>query len=63
MEHPGLRLSVSQINDQPMTIGTEVDAALAIPATRALNRRSGADGVAAVVIGCMGDPGMRLERV
>lgn len=62
MEHPGLRLSVAQISEGPLTIETEVDAALAIPSSLRLISRAAAEGVDAVVIDCMGDPGMRPGR-
>lgn len=57
-----MRLSTDQIADGPRTIECEVDTALAVPPTLECIRRAEADGADAIVIDCMGDPGLRPGR-
>jgi allantoin racemase len=59
---PGLIVSASQISKGPGSIESEYEAALAAPDTVRLIVEAEREGVDAVIIDCMGDPGMRAAR-
>lgn len=62
LEAPGLIVSGSQITRGPGSIESEYEAAMSVPDT--INRivEAERDGVDAVIIDCMGDPGLRPAR-
>lgn len=62
LESPGLVLSASQITRGPGSIESEYEAAMAVPDTVNLIVQAEREGVDAVVIDCMGDPGLRPAR-
>lgn len=59
---PDTELSHVEIETGPASIECEYDEALAVPDTIAKIVEAEADGVDAVVINCMGDPGMKPAR-
>lgn len=59
---PGTEISVAQIERGPASIETAFDTALATPDTIRLIREAERDGMDAVVIDCMDDPGMEAGR-
>lgn len=62
LEVPGLIVSAKQIVKGPGSIESEYEAALAAPDTVRLAIEAERDGADAIVIDCMGDPGMRPAR-
>lgn len=62
LEAPGLRVSGVQIARGPGSIECEYETAMAVPDTIARIVEAERDGVDAVVIDCMGDPGLRPAR-
>lgn len=62
LESPGVIVSGSQIDRGPGSIESEYEAALAAPDTVAKIVEAERDGVDAVIIDCMGDPGLRPAR-
>lgn len=62
LESPGLIVSASQIDRGPGSIECEYEQAMAAPDTVRAIIDAERDGVDAVVIDCMGDPGMRPAR-
>lgn len=59
---PGLTVSLTQIAKGPGSIESEYEAAMAVPDTIAQIIEAERAGVDAVVIDCMGDPGLRPAR-
>ena len=59
---PGLRIDMVEIENGPASIECELDEALAVPDTVARTVEAERDGAQAVVIDCMGDPGLRPAR-
>lgn len=59
---PDTEISHVEIDTGPASIECEFDEALAVPDTVAKIAEAEADGVDAVVINCMGDPGMKPGR-
>jgi len=62
LEAPGYEISVSEIDSGPITIECEFDDMLAVPDTVAKIIAAEREGADAVVIDCMGDPGLRAGR-
>ncbi|MDQ0455760.1 aspartate/glutamate racemase family protein [Rhizobium paknamense] len=62
LEHPGLLVSHAEIATGPGSIESEFEAAVSVPGTLAQVLRAKREGVQAVVIDCMGDPGLRPAR-
>ncbi len=62
LERPGLEISHVEIETGPASIECEYDEALAVPGTIARIVEAERDGCDAVVIDCMGDPGMLPGR-
>jgi allantoin racemase len=62
LESPGLIVSGSQITRGPGSIESEYENAMAVPDTVLRIVEAERDGVDAVVIDCMGDPGLRPAR-
>lgn len=62
LEGPELVISHAEIDRGPASVEGEMDEALAAPDTVAKIIEAERDGVHAVVIDCMGDPGMRAAR-
>ncbi len=62
LEDPALEISHVQIDRGPGSIECEFDEALSVPDTVAKIIEAERDGVDAVVIDCMGDPGLRPGR-
>ena len=62
LERPGLTISHVEIETGPASIECEYDEALAAPGTIARIVEAERDGCDAVVIDCMGDPGMMPGR-
>lgn len=62
LESPGLVVSGSQISKGPGSIESEYENAMAVPDTVGLIVAAEREGVDAVVIDCMGDPGLRPAR-
>ena len=62
LERPGLTISHVEIETGPASIECEYDEALAVPGTIAKIIEAERDGYDAVVIDCMGDPGMLPGR-
>ena len=60
--HPDDQVSFVEIETGPLSIETELDKALAAPETVAQIIKAERDGVDAVVIDCMCDPGLRAAR-
>lgn len=62
LEGPELRISHSEIDLGPASIECEYDEAMALPGTIAKIIDAEREGAEAVVIDCMGDPGMKAGR-
>ena len=62
LERPGLTISHVEIETGPASIECEYDEALAVPGTIAKIVEAERDGCDAVVIDCMGDPGLASGR-
>jgi allantoin racemase len=62
LEGPGYEISVSEIDSGPATIECEFEEMLAVPDTVAKIIAAEREGVDAVVIDCMGDPGLKAAR-
>jgi len=62
LEAPGYEISVSEIDSGPASLESEFDEMLAVPDTVAKIMAAERDGVDAVVIDCMGDPGLKAAR-
>jgi allantoin racemase len=62
LEYPGIKVSHSQITAGPGSIESEFEAALSVPGTIAEAIKAQNEGVHAIVIDCMGDPGLRPSR-
>lgn len=62
MAQPGVELSVAFLEAGPPSIESRVDEAFALPSLVAKARRAEADGVDALVIDCMADPGLAILR-
>lgn len=62
LEGPDLVISHSEIDIGPASIECEYDEAMALPGTIAKIIEAEREGVQAVVIDCMGDPGMKAGR-
>jgi allantoin racemase len=62
LESPGVVVSHAEIDTGPGSIESEFEAAMAVPGTVAKIIAAERDGVDAVVIDCMGDPGLRPSR-
>jgi len=61
-EGPGFEIELSEIEMGPASIESEYDEMLAVPDTVAKIIQAEKDGVDAVVIDCMGDPGLKPAR-
>jgi allantoin racemase len=61
-EGPGYEISFCEIDSGPASIESEFDEMLAVPDTVAKIIQAERDGVDAVVIDCMGDPGLKPAR-
>jgi allantoin racemase len=59
---PGIEISQTQIETGPGSVESEFEVALAIPGILARVAEAGRDGVDAIVIDCMADPGVRASR-
>jgi len=62
LEYLGVSVSLAEIKVGPGSIESEFEAALSVPGTIAEIIRAQSEGVDAVVIDCMGDPGLRAAR-
>ena len=62
LEAPGYEISVSEIDSGPASIECEFDEMLAVPDTVAKIIAAEREEVDAVVIDCMGDPGLKAAR-
>ena len=62
LEGPDLHISHSEIDLGPASIECEFDEAMALPGTIAKIIEAEREGAQAVVIDCMGDPGMKAGR-
>lgn len=62
LESPGVIVSGSQITRGPGSIESEYEAAMSVPDTILRIIEAERDGVDAVIIDCMGDPGLRAAR-
>ncbi len=62
LERPGLTVDRVKIKQGPASIESEFEDALAVPETVALIVRAEAEGVDAVLIDCMADPGLHAAR-
>ena len=62
LERPGLRVSRTKITRGPATVESELEDGLALPETVALVVEAEREGCDAVVIDCMGDPGLHASR-
>ncbi len=62
MERPGLRVTRTKITRGPATVESELEDGLALPETVALVVEAEREGCDAVVIDCMGDPGLHASR-
>ncbi len=62
LEFPGVTVSHSEIETGPGSIESEFESAMAVPGAIAKIIEAERDGVDAVVIDCMGDPGLRPSR-
>lgn len=62
LEFPGVIVSHAEIETGPGSIESEFETALSVPGTLAKIIDAERDGVDAVVIDCMGDPGLRPAR-
>lgn len=62
LDAPGLVVSGSQIDRGPGSIESEYEAAMSVPDTVLRIIEAEREGVDAVIIDCMGDPGLRAAR-
>jgi len=62
LEFPGVRVSQMSITSGPSSVENEYDVLMAGPDTVAKVAQAERDGVDAVVIDCMADPGLRAAR-
>jgi allantoin racemase len=62
LEYPGISLSHAEIATGPGSIESEFEAAMSVPGTLLEIARAEREGVDAVIIDCMGDPGLRPAR-
>lgn len=62
LEYPGVMLSHAEIATGPGSIESEFEAAMSVPGTLLEVARAEREGVDAVIIDCMGDPGLRPAR-
>ncbi|WP_332302839.1 aspartate/glutamate racemase family protein [Rhizobium sp. GR12] len=62
LEYPGISLSHAEIATGPGSIESEFEAAMSVPGTLLEVVRAEREGVDAVIIDCMGDPGLRPAR-
>ncbi len=62
LSQPGVRYSAAIIEAGPPSIESRVDEAFAVPSLVEIARQAEADRVDAVVIDCMGDPGLAALR-
>lgn len=62
LEYPGVVLSHTEIATGPGSIESEFEAAVSVPGTLAEVLRAERESVDAVIIDCMGDPGLRPAR-
>lgn len=62
LERPDLRFSLSILDKGPASIESEYDEALSVPAIIARAVEAERNGADAVVIDCMGDPGVKPAR-
>ena len=62
LERPGLCVSRTKITRGPATVESELEDGLALPETVALVVEAEREGCDAVVIDCMGDPGLHASR-
>ncbi|MBY5376429.1 aspartate/glutamate racemase family protein [Rhizobium johnstonii] len=62
LECPGIKVSHAQITAGPGSIESEFEAALSVPGTIAEAIKAQNEGVHAIIIDCMGDPGLRPSR-
>jgi allantoin racemase len=62
LAHAGLTITHSILESGPPSIESEYDEALAVPATIAEVVKAERSGADAVILDCMGDPGMRAAR-
>lgn len=62
LEYPGVEVSHAEILTGPASIESEFEVAVSVPGTVAEIIRAQNEGVDAVVIDCMGDPGLRASR-
>jgi allantoin racemase len=62
LEYDGLTISCSQITNGPASIESEYEIAMSVPGTIAMAIEAEREGVDAIVIDCMGDPGLRAVR-
>ncbi|XUY29637.1 aspartate/glutamate racemase family protein [Agrobacterium sp. rho-8.1] len=62
LEYPGIAVSHAEIAVGPASIESEFEAAMSVPGTLLEVKKADRDGVDAVIIDCMGDPGLRPAR-
>lgn len=62
LAQPGVRYSIAFIDAGPSSIESRFDEVFALPSLVSLALQAEADGVDAVVIDCMGDPGLAALR-
>ncbi|WP_454854121.1 aspartate/glutamate racemase family protein [Rhizobium binxianense] len=62
LEYPGVAVSHAEIRTGPGSIESEFEAAVSVPGTIAEVLKAEKDGVDAIIIDCMGDPGLRAAR-
>ena len=62
LQGPQIRVDMVEIETGPASIECELDEALAVPDTVARIVEAEREGVDAVVIDCMGDPGLKPAR-
>lgn len=62
IEYPGISISHAEIATGPGSIESEFEAAMSVPGTLVEILRAEREGVDAVIIDCMGDPGLRAAR-
>lgn len=62
LEYAGVSVSHAEIKTGPGSIESEFEAAISVPGTVAEIIRAQNEGVDAVIIDCMGDPGLRAAR-
>ncbi|MBB5753957.1 aspartate/glutamate racemase family protein [Prosthecomicrobium pneumaticum] len=62
LQYDGLVVSHSQIDDGPASIESEYEIAMSVPGTIVKAIEAEREGADAIVIDCMGDPGLRAVR-